>query len=284
MKYGAHVFLWQDQFTDDDLARILDSATKLELDFVEVPVGDDIHFDPDLLRQRMAARGLELILSPGGVWPVECDISLPPNGHQKGVEWHCRAIDLTAKAGASTYAGALFGHPGTIRRGKPCNLEHDRVVAGLQQLADHAAKSGIDLVLEPMSHFRTHVANTPAQINRIVADVDRNNVFTLLDTYHLTTEVTDLAAAFEEMLPHLWGIHACENNRGIPGTGFLPWQKLGDAIANSGWDGHIGFESYNSQWRDGNFACERGMFHKVCPDGDDFVQRSRSFVAGLLSR
>ena len=41
-------------------------------------------------------------------------------------------------------------------------------------------------------------------------------------------------------------------------------------------DGYVGLEGYNSSI--GDFAFERGMFHNVCPDGDDFVRRGIAFL------
>lgn len=283
MIYGAHVYLWQDRYSDRDLVRILESAKSLGLSFLEVSVGDDIHFNAAKLGRSAKEHNLELVFSPGGAWPVECDISLGDSAHRRsGVDWHRRAIDLAAGAGGIAYAGAIYGHPGTVVRRLPCPDEPKRIAEGLHELAEHADQRNMRLVLEPMSHFRTHIANTPRQINELIRLTGHKNVYSLLDTYHLATEVTDLAATFEEMRPSLWGIHACENNRGAPGTGLLPWHALTSAIVRSGWDGYVGFEGYNSQCRNGEFACERGMFHHVCDDAEVFIRDGKSFLEYCL--
>lgn len=285
MKYGAHVYLWQDRYDDHDLARLLDSAKGLGLQFVEVSVGDDIRFSAKDLGSRARNLGLELAFSPGGAWPMECDVSLADARYrQAGIDWHRRAIDTAATADGIAYAGAIYGHPGHVLRALPCPSEPARIADGLRLLAEHAATRGVRLVLEPMSHFRTHVANTPRQINELIALAGHANLFSLLDTYHLATEVTNLADTFEEMLPHLWGLHACENNRGAPGTGLLPWSSLIAAIHRSAWQGHIGFEGYNSCWRGGAFGRERGMFHNVCDDAEAFIRQGLSFLQEGFAR
>jgi D-psicose/D-tagatose/L-ribulose 3-epimerase len=279
MQYGAHVYLWQDRYDDRDLARIVERAQRLGLQFLEVSVGDDIHFDAKTLERAANDHELRLAFSPGGVWPMECDISLEDTQHrQAGIDWHRRAIDVAAAAGGMAYAGAIYGHPGRVERRLPCPDEPKRISDGLRVLADHAAARDVRLVLEPMSHFRTHVATSPRQINELISLTGHDNLFSLLDTYHLATEVTDLAAAFDEMRPRLWGLHACENNRGAPGTGLLPWQSLISAIHRSGWEGCIGFESYNSTCRGGAFARERGMFHNVCDDAETFIRQGKTFL------
>lgn len=284
MKYGAHAFIWQDRYGDSELLTMLDDAAAWGLSFFEVAIGDDIHFDAARLGAEAADRNLELVFSPGGEWPMECDISLEDARRpHPGLDWHRRAIDLTAAAGAVAYTGAIYGHPGAVKRQRPCDDESRRIALALRELAEHADNCGVQLVLEPMSHFRTHVANTPRQINRLIEMADHANLYSLLDTYHLCTEVTNLATAFSEMRPRLWGLHACENNRGAPGTGMLPWAALFSAIAESGWQGYVGFESYNSTWREGEFACERGMFHQVCPDAESFIRQAKTFVESGLS-
>jgi D-psicose/D-tagatose/L-ribulose 3-epimerase len=264
MKYGAHIYLWQDRYNDSDLARILESGKGLRLQYLEVSLGDDIHFNATEFGRRARNEGMELVFSPGGAWPMQCDISLADARHrQSGVDWHRRAIDIAAEAGGVAYAGAIYGHPGRVERRLPCPDEPHRIADGLRLLANHAASSQVKLVLEPMSHFRTHVANTPRQINQLIELAGNSNLFSLFDTYHL---------------PRLWGLHACENNRGAPGTGLLPWNSLVSAISRSGWDGYLGFEGYNSRWRNGEFACERGMFHHVCDDAEEFIRTGKSFL------
>ncbi|MBN2302337.1 MAG: sugar phosphate isomerase/epimerase [Lentisphaerae bacterium] len=284
LKFGAHIYVWQDRYTDDDLLRILDSSARLGLEILEVGIGDDIKFDADALAQESRARNIELAMSPGGVWPMNCDISLKDeNDRLAGIAWHKRAIDTCAECGATTYAGAIYGHPGRVSRGPADPDEPKRVADGLRELAEYGAQRNVRLAIEPMSHFRTHVANTPRQINTLLALADHPNLYSLMDTYHLTTEVPDLTQALVEMHPRLWGIHACENTRGAVGTGFLPWPDLAKKLVALQWNGYIGFEAYNSSWRGGAFARERGMFHNVCPDAEAFISASMKKLQTLFN-
>ncbi len=284
MSYGAHVFLWHSRSSDDDLAQLLDRAAGLGLAFLEIPVGDDVCFDAAALGRRAQRNGVDLVLSPGGLWPAEADISLPSaEARRFGIDWHSRALDLCAECGAVAYTGAIYGHPGTLGDAPPSAVERERIAEGLHTLAQAAADRGVELVLEPMSHFRTHVANTPAQAEALMRLADHGNLFVLLDTYHLCTEVTSYRRAIRDALPRLWGLHACENNRGVPGTGILPWDEIVRTLRDGGWSGRVGFESYNSTCDDGAFAFSRGMFHSVCPDGDAFVGQARAFLEKLFT-
>ncbi len=282
MQFGAHVFVWQDQFTDDDLLRILDDSVKWGLSFLEIPIGNDIHFSPQLISKQATDSNLEIVLSPGGDWPMNCDISLESStDRRKGIDWHKKAIELSAETSAIAYTGAIYGHPGAVLRRGPNASELERTSDGLQELASFAQSHQVKLVLEPMSHFRTHLANNPAQINSLIKNANHPNLFSLMDTYHLVTEITSYEKAFEEFGELLWGIHACETNRGAPGTGILPWESLMKMVVHHHWEGYWGLESYNSTWRNGQFAYERGMFHHVCDDAEKFIKQSISYLSDL---
>jgi D-psicose/D-tagatose/L-ribulose 3-epimerase len=276
MRFGAHCYIFTDGWTDSDLY-LLEKARELGLDTFELVVGDDVVYSPRLTRQRAESLGLSLLIGPGGHWPMHCDLSADdPEDRAAGLAWHKRQVDVAADLGAQAYAGAIYGHPGAIKRHRPPADEIPRTAEGLHALADYAARCDVAIVLEPMSHFRTHLVNTPAQLMTLIDRADHDNLYALLDTYHLVTEVRDYAAAIRTAAPRLWGLHACENDRGVPGGGLVPWDAVFSALAEVGFDGYIGMETYNSTIDD--FAYSRGMFHDVCPDGEAFVRQGLSFL------
>jgi len=285
MKYGAHVYVWQERYGDEELAALLGRAVALGLDFVEVSVGDDLHFDAVLLGRRASALGLELGVSPGGLWPMQCDVSSDDAGERAmGVAWHRRALDVCGECGAVAYAGGLYGHPGRVGPRPLSRKQKLRLAECLHDLAEYAAGRGTRMALEPMSHFRTHVANTPAQVIELIELADHEGLSCLFDTFHAVTEVESFAGAIADAMPRLWGLHACASHRGVPGTGILPWDEIIGALKAHGWDGYVAFESYNSTDRGGEFAFSRGLLHNVCPDGDAFVRAARAFIEAKFAQ
>ena len=184
--------------------------------------------------------------------------------------------------GAVAYTGALYGHPGTVLRRIPPADEYSRTAEGLHALAEYGAAQGVAVVLEPMSHFRTHIANTPAQTMRLIEMADHPNLKLLLDTYHMATEVRDFAQAIRQSESRLWGLHACENDRGVPGGGLIPWDSVFSALGDINFNGYVLLESYNSALNGGDFAFGRGMFHNVCPDGEAFIRTGLGFIGSGL--
>ena len=94
MKYGAHCYIWTDHWADDQV-HLLDTAKELGLDIMELAIGDDVHFNPRLTRQRAESLGLDLIVSPGGLWPLDCDLSSDEREERaRGLAWHKKQVDL----------------------------------------------------------------------------------------------------------------------------------------------------------------------------------------------
>ena len=276
MRFGAHIYVFTDRWSDECLP-ILDQALALGLDCVELAMGDDVEFSPAVTRRRADELGLTLVVSPGGLWPPRCDLSSEDASDRRaGLEWHKKIVDQAAELGAAAYAGSLYGHTGVVKHRRPPPDEYRWVAEGLHELAEYGTAARVAIVIEPVSHFRSHVVNTPEQAMRLLALADHPNLLVLLDTYHLVTEITDYANGIRTVGDRLWGIHACENNRGAPGTGILPWPDIFDALAAIGFAGHMVLETYNSSI--GDFAYERGMFHNVCPDAAAFVTQSLRFL------
>jgi D-psicose/D-tagatose/L-ribulose 3-epimerase len=275
-KLGAHQFLWKSPWTDADLG-LLDTVRALGLTLFEISLGDEVQFDRQRVRRHAEALGLELSVGPGNLWPDRCNISSDNSQHrQLGLDWHKKILGQAAELGAAAYCGALYSHPGYVCRRPPPADELPRAAENLHLLAEHGARLGVRLVIEPMSRFRVHLVNTAAQAVNLVRLADHPNLRINLDTYHMITEERDYGAAIRRALPLLWGMHTCENDRGVPGGGLVPWPAVFDALAEAQACVRLMLESYNTG--PGNLGYARGIFQDLCPDPDQFVRRGLAFL------
>ena len=282
IKYGVHSYIFTDQWSDDGL-HILDSVKQLGADVFELSIGDDVTFTPGLTRRKAEELGLVLVTGPGGEWPMECDLSSDdPRERHRGLEWHKRQVDVTAELGGIAYTGAIYGHPGVVKRRLPPADEYRHIAEALHRLAEYAERQGVMIALEPMSHFLTHVVNTPEQLHHLLTLANHKNLRALLDTYHLVTEIRDYAQAIRTVRDHLLGIHMCENDRGVPGGGLVPWETVFATLQAIEFEGYLLLETYNSSL--GDFAYRRGMFHNVCPDAQTFVREGLAFIRHQLAK
>ncbi len=275
-KYGAHQFLWIEHWTDQSID-LLDEVRELGLDCFEISLGDDVSFNPVPVRKRAEQLGLELTVGPGNVWPMECDISLESVEYQhSGMEWHRRIIRKAAELGAVAYCGATYGHPGHVLRQPVQIAEIKRIAENLHELAKYAESLSVELVIEPMSRFRTHLLHTSQQAVDLILMADHPNLYINLDTYHMITEERDYSSAISISGNKLRGIHACENDRGVPGGGLVPWVDVFRALENTCPNARILMETYNTGQH--GFGYKRGIFKDVCPDANEFVRKGLSFL------
>jgi len=106
MIYGAHCYILTRQWTDASLP-LLTEMRELGLACAEIAVGDDRVFDPELTAREAARLDMALVLSPGGEWPLHCDLSSTDVVERKaGVDWHLRQMRLAGEMGAVAYTGA----------------------------------------------------------------------------------------------------------------------------------------------------------------------------------
>jgi len=275
MKIGAHIYLWMERWSDAEVG-LFERARGLGLEAIELSVGLDVKFSAALTRRVAEANGIMLLVGPGGAWPDGADLSDDdPANRRRALDFHKSIVDQTAELGAVAYAGAMYGRPGKVLRRLPPPGELPRTAEGLHAIAEHARRAGVKIIVEPMSRFRSHVVNTPAQALNLVNLADHANLHILLDTYHLVTEVRDYAAAIRTVSDRIWGLHACENDRGVPGGGLVPWPSVFAALKTSKCE-YVGFEGYNTGL--GDFGWRRGIFQNVCPDGDAFVRQAVAFT------
>lgn len=280
-KLGVHQFLWKSHWTNEDLG-ILDTVRALGCSLFEVSLGDDVSFDRVRLRRHADALGVELTVGPGNAWPNNCNISDDELSHRKlGLAWHKKMLDWAADIGAVAYCGAIYSHPGHVCRRPQPKDEMPRTAENLHQLAEYADGLGVRLVIEPMSRFRVHLVNTAAQAVSLVQLTRHANLRVNLDTYHMITEERDYAAAIRRAAIVLWGVHACENDRGVPGGGLVPWDAVFEALRSVDGCTRLMLETYNTGL-DG-FGLSRGIFQDLCPEPEKFVRQGINFLRNGLA-
>ncbi len=274
--FGAHQFLWKQIWTDEDL-KILDEARNLGLSLFEVSLGEDVHFDYRRLNSHARDLKMELSIGPGNVWDMDCDISHDdPAMRDKGIAWHKKIIERAAECGAKAYCGAIYSHPGRVCRREPLKEEMYYAAENLHLLAEFADDFHVRLVIEPMSRFRNHLINNALQASKLAVMADHPNLSINLDTFHMITEERDYGQAIRIASPKLWGIHACENDRGVPGGGLVPWTDIFHALQEINAPVRVMMETYRTG-PDG-FGFDRGIFQNLCPDPVVFVERGLRFL------
>lgn len=244
MQFGIHSLLFAETFLDKNLP-LLDKCKAMGFDAVEI-----IPFDPDgfpAAKVRAAAADLGLTINTGYGMPEQYNVISPdPAIRQAGIDFSRKLIDLSNEAGAKVFGGMIYCGWGYLT-GKMRTADEWRWgVDSYREIAAYAQQNS-DLILgiEPVNRFESHFINTAADALRFITEVGLPNVKVHLDTFHMIREEDDFAGAVLAVGKQLGYVHACENQRGIPGSGLVPWQSFFQSLDTIGYDGCITIESFD---------------------------------------
>jgi D-psicose/D-tagatose/L-ribulose 3-epimerase len=246
MEFGIHSLLFRETFLEKDLP-LLEKCKRMGFDAVEI-----IPFDPDgfpAAKVRAAAADLGLTINTGYGMPVEYNIISPdPAVRKAGVEFSKRLIDLSNEAGARIFGGMIYCGWGYLTGRMRTEDEWKWGVENYREIAAFAQRSSsLILGIEPVNRFESHFINTAADALRFIEEVGLPNVKVHLDTFHMIREEDNFAKAVLGVNGRLSYVHACENQRGIPGSGLVPWIEFFKALKQVGYDGCITIESFDPE-------------------------------------
>jgi D-psicose/D-tagatose/L-ribulose 3-epimerase len=105
---------------------------------------------------------------------------------------------------------------------------------------------------------------------RYCKDVGTGNVKVHLDSFHMMMEETSFRGAVHTCgTQYLGYVHVCENNRGIPGTGLVPWKEFMTAIQAVGYTGPLVIESFDPSFTELNGTC--AIWRKLADSGEQLA-------------
>ncbi|MBE6905213.1 MAG: sugar phosphate isomerase/epimerase [Ruminococcaceae bacterium] len=242
--FGINLWNWTNGLGPDCLG-LPAKIAEMGFDAVELPMTQPA-VDERLARE-IRANGLKVTLcaamSPGR------DLSnFDPQIRADTMDYLLRCLDTAQQLGAGVFAGPLYTGGGKRHLLPPeqAAREWELAVTGLRTLSARAKECGVKLAIEPLNRYRTSVVNTAEQGLRMVRDVGKENVGIHFDTFHAGIEESDLCGALESVLAagKLFHLHACANNRGAPGQGFFPWDRIFGLTRSYGYQGHITMETF----------------------------------------
>lgn len=278
MLFGIHSLLFRETFVERDLP-LLDKCKALGFDAVEI-----IPFDPDhfpAAKVRRAAADLGLVINTGYGMPLEYNIISPEARiRRNGIEFSKRLIDLSKQAGARVFGGMIYCGWGYLTGKMRTEEEWKWAVEGYQEIAAYAqATSDLTLAIEPVNRFESHFINTAADAVRFVREVGLPNVRVHLDTFHMIREENSITQAVLETGSLLGYVHACENQRGIPGSGLVPWVDFFRALRQVGYDGCTTIESFDPNME--NIAKLCCIWRKLADSPEQLASEGLKFLQGV---
>jgi D-psicose/D-tagatose/L-ribulose 3-epimerase len=103
----------------------------------------------------------------------------------------------------------------------------------------------------------------------------------MLDTFHMNIEERALGDAIRAAGKRLCHVHACENDRGAPGSGHVPWADVAAALRDIGYDGPVVIESFTSKVK--SIARAAAIWRSFAATQDDLARDGLAFLKELLA-
>lgn len=244
MKYGIHQLLFTESLTREDL-QVMDLAKELGFDGIELTLFDPESFPVKEIKERSRQLGLR-VNTCIGLSNKHNLISPDPQIRHAGIRFMKTLVDLTQQIEAENLTGVNYAGWGYLTGKMRSQQEWDWGVEAFREVCQFA-KQNTDVVLctEVVNRFESHFLNIAADAVRFIEDVGEPNARVQLDSFHMIREENSFSDAIKTCGAHLGYVHACESQRGIPGTGLVPWEELFQALRTVGYDGWITIESFD---------------------------------------
>ena len=242
VRFGLNLLVYTAAFTKDQVD-LIPKVADMGFDGVEVPFNDLSLLDAAATRQALekAKMGMTAccVMMPG-TNPCSPDAA----ERAKGIERLKEMVDITAEMGGEAVAGPLYSPCGHLTGKAPTEEELKWCAEALSAAAAHAEKANILLAIEPLNRFETYIINTVDQALKVVATVGSDRLTIQVDTFHSNIEEKNTPAAIRKVGKHLGHFHASESDRGVPGTGQVPWPEVFAALKDVGYSRWVTIESF----------------------------------------
>jgi D-psicose/D-tagatose/L-ribulose 3-epimerase len=97
----------------------------------------------------------------------------------------------------------------------------------------------------------------------------------------MNIEEQSVGDAIRTVGPRLRHFHSCENDRGTPGKGHVPWSEVADALRDINYDGPVVIESFTAEVK--SIARATAIWRSLAPSQDTLAQEGLAFLRQLLA-
>jgi D-psicose/D-tagatose/L-ribulose 3-epimerase len=282
---GVNAWVWTSPFTTQDGPEglgLMDKVKQMGFDSFEFGLEDPSHIDPAKLKAKAEQTGLKLVIC--GAFGPDRDLTHDDASvRENSLNYITKAIEICAKSGTPVLAGPCYSAVGKRRHVSPDQKkkEWDLAVQGVREAARRAKDNGVLLGIEPLNRFETDLINTAAQAKQLVEDVGDRTAGIHLDSFHMNIEEKNSADAIRLAGDRLYHFHACENDRGAPGSGVnIDWDNIAKALKDVGYSRQAVIESFTPKTK--SIAAAAAIWRQFEPSQDALAGNGLAYLRKIL--
>ena len=280
MKIGVNTWVWTSPFTTKEFD-LIPKVKQMGFDILEVALDDAALIDAKLLRKMTEDNGLSVTVC-GAFGPTRDISSDDPAIRKNGVDYISESVRFAEAVGSTLFSGPVYSAVGKTRMvpEEQKKQEWAWCVENLRALGEVASDAGVTIGVEPLNRFETDMINLVEQALALVDDVGSPVYKIHIDTFHSNIEEKSIPDAIRLAGSRLGHFHACENDRGIPGTGHQDWNGMRDALREVEYDGAAVIESFTPGAVE--IAKAASIWRPLAPSQDELASQGARFLRALL--
>jgi D-psicose/D-tagatose/L-ribulose 3-epimerase len=282
VKLGVNAWVWTSPVTTEELEMLAPKVAGMGFDWIEVPLEriGDLDYERGAHIIRVQGLGVSACAAMGPDRDlVHPDASIRENG----MRYVRSCIDACEVLGATNLVGPIYSAVGRTWPATPEERARDTdlLVKNLRELAEYASDHGVTLCIEPLNRFETSFINLASQAIEVIDRVDHPACQILLDTFHMNIEEKSLGDAIRVAGLHLRHVHACENDRGAPGSGNIDWDDVAQGLRDIGYAGPVVIESFTAKVK--TIARAAAIWRPLAETQDALAEEGLAFLRQLLT-
>jgi len=282
MKFGVNTFVWVSPLTTSAVGELAPRVKEMGFDIFELSCENPDLIDLPTVKAELDKYGLLPIVC-GAFGPDRNLCSDNPSLQENAKTYIRWLIDAAEYLGSEVVCGPMYSSVGKdhIESEQGRREEWSRAVSGLREMAVYAQAKNVKLAFEPLNRFETDMINVVSQGMKLIEDVGMPNLGFHLDTFHMHLEEKNSAEAIALAGDRIFHFHACENDRGVPGTGQVHWRDIAMALKETRYDGPVVIESFTSQVKE--IARAVCIWREIAPNQDAIAVQGLHFLKTLLA-
>jgi D-psicose/D-tagatose/L-ribulose 3-epimerase len=278
---GVNAWVWTSPVDTAEFGRIAPMVKKMGFDLLEF--GIESTSDLDYAEAARIARETGLAVSVCAAMGPDRDLIHPDESIRKnGMDYVRHCIDAAKTVGAKDVIGPLYSAVGRTWQQTEDERKRDvdLLVGRLKELSSYASDRGVGLAVEPLNRFETSFINLAAQAIEVVDRVGHPACGILLDTFHMNIEERSIGDAIRAAGRRVRQIHTCENDRGAPGSGHVPWREVAQACRDINFRGPFVIESFTNKVK--SIARAAAIWRNFASTQDELAEDGLKFLRKLL--
>jgi D-psicose/D-tagatose/L-ribulose 3-epimerase len=281
-KFGVDSFIWSENFSEKDIWMI-QKAKDMGFEVIDFAIANPFTFPAEKVKEEMNRVGIECVCTT--TLTEQTNPISPDEGiRQNSVKAMKKCVDICRDIGADILGGVNYAAWGYLTRRPRTAEEWAWSVSCMRETAEYAkANSDIVICVECVNRFETFFLNIAEDAVQYCKDVGTGNIKVHLDCFHMIREEKSFAGAVKTCGKEFLGyIHVNENDRGIPGTGLVPFEEFFRAVAEVGYHGPLTIESFDPSFTElaGNCA----IWRNFAPSGEVLAREGLANLKAIASR